>query len=713
MAEQMNMIDLKAENGIMRLTLNQPDKAVNTLGAGMLGELEAALGEVESRDDLKVLVIQSGKPGCFVAGADLREIAGITDISEAAAKAGQGQELLNRIEDLKIPSVAIIDGTCLGGGLELALACNYRVVSDGKKTNLGLPETTLGIVPGFGGTYRLPRTVGLEQAVGMILRGKPVNGKKAYKIGLADAFYPQAFLYPWADKLIEDLARGKTPRLKKRTSRKPLARRLLENTAKGRSILLNKAEKNVRTKTGGAYPAPLEAIELLRHSYGLGRDKALSLERETIGKLIPTRISKNLIQLYFSREGAKKHPALMGEGELKQVTHAAILGAGVMGGRIAWLFSDNDIPVTMKDIALEQIKNGYASAAQVYKELKKRGKYTSGEINLKMHQIHGTLEYKTVGRPDAVVEAVVENKEIKKKVLSELETYLPDDTIIATNTSALSVSELATALKRPDRFVGMHFFNPVNRMPLVEIIPGEKTSPETVRSVGRLALRLGKTPVFVSNCAGFLVNRLLMPYLNEAVELLAEGADMEDVDRKIMAFGMPMGPYTLLDEIGIDVARDVAETLNGAYPDRMQTGSFFENSKDQEKLLGKKSGKGFYLYSGNKKPNPEIGRMLGHGKSAKELSEFDIVHRPILNMANEAARALEEKVVNTAEELDLAMVLGTGFPPFRGGILRYVDELGLDKTVETLQSYAERFGSRFEPAPLLFEKQKAGEQFYR
>ncbi|MFW6339083.1 MAG: 3-hydroxyacyl-CoA dehydrogenase NAD-binding domain-containing protein, partial [Alkalispirochaetaceae bacterium] len=394
---------------------------------------------------------------------------------------------------------------------------------------------------------------------------------------------------------------------------------------------------------------------------------------------------------------------------------AAVLGAGIMGGKIAWLFSKNDIPVVMKDIAWEAVQKGYSAANEVYQFLKKRGKYSAGEVHLKMNKIHGTVHYEAIGSPDFVIEAVVEKMEVKKQVLRELESRVDRGAIIATNTSALSVSEMASVLEHRDRFAGMHFFNPVNRMPLVEVIRGKESSRETLQRIASAALALGKTPVIVADGPGFLVNRILMPYLNEALILLDEGVSVIETDRQFTRYGMPMGPFRLLDEVGIDIASDVAETLIKAFSDRMETGGFFERAAAKEGLLGKKSGKGFYLYRGKGKqtPNPQITNLRATSMSATDApSAFDILHRPLLSMVNEGARCLEEGIVDSPEELDLAMIMGTGFPAFRGGLLRWADTLGMQEIDRLLKSFADRHGKRFEPARLIESRLKEGRGFY-
>ncbi len=705
------------EEQIATLTFDDGEEKVNKLTAKNLQELEEVVSDLEERDDIKALILRSGKRGNFIAGADVGEIADISEESEAAEKAGAGQELLNRIEDLPFTTVAFIQGGCFGGGTELALACDFRIASDHPKTAIGLPEVNLGIIPGFGGTYRLPRRVGLMHALRMITSGKPVDAKKAAKIGLADKTYPDAFHEEWGRSFIKDLVGQKRPAAEAKKHRKkgPFSLRFLEGTSLGRRILFSRTRKEILKKTGGKYPAPLRAVSVISRTNRASRKKALQTERNEFARLAVTSEAKNLTALFFAREKAKHHPIISEGPRPAPVERAAVLGAGVMGGKIAWLFSKNDIPVVMKDIAWEAVQKGYSAANEVYQFLRKRGKYSAGDVNLKMNKIHGTLDYETIGSPDFVVEAVVEKMEVKKQVLRELESRVDRGAIITTNTSALSVSEMASVLEHRDRFAGMHFFNPVNRMPLVEVIKGKESSRETLQRVASAALALGKTPVIVADGPGFLVNRILMPYLNEALILLDEGVSVVETDRQFTRYGMPMGPFRLLDEVGIDVAADVAETLIKAFSNRMETGGFFERAAAKEDLRGKKSGKGFYLYRGKGKqiPNPQITNLRATSMSATDApSAFDILHRPLLSMVNEAARCLEERIVDSPEELDLAMIMGTGFPAFRGGLLRWADSLGMQEIDRLLKSFADRYGKRFEPARLIESHLKEGRGFY-
>jgi len=696
---------LKVKDGIAELLFDLPGEKVNLLSAAVMEELNRNLVELSLRSDIRCLVVKSGKPGIFIAGANLHEFAAITEEKMAVEKAGEGQAVFNALDDLPFPTIAAIHGAAAGGGLELALACDYRVVTDDPRTKLSLPETTIGILPGYGGTYRLPRIIGLSAALRMILTGAPVDGSRAEKMGLADACWPLAFFEDKTLQMARAIAGGKPP-LRRRRS-KGLGITLAEKTPFGRALLFRAARREVLSRTGGHYPAPLAALHVLRKTVHAGRARALAAERETIGRLLPTDITRNLVRLFFAQEAAKRPAALLPNPPgtaARKIERAAVLGAGVMGGRIAWLFAKQGVPVVVKDIAWEAVRKGFETAHDIFRELEGKRRGSPRETNLGMNRISGAVDYKGLGSPDLVIEAVVENLDVKKKVLAEVEERVRPDTLIASNTSSLSITEMAVSLRRPERFVGMHFFNPPNRMPLVEVVPGARSSAQAVSDAVRAVFALGKTPIVVHDCPGFLVNRLLMPYLNECVRLIEEGSDFVAVDRLFLDFGMPMGPFTLLDEIGIDVAREVGRVLSRAYGHRMEASAVIESLAGRADLLGKKTGKGFYLHRGRKRiPNPEMRRLIAERQGAVKSApgRADTRDRPFLAMVNEAARALQEGIVASAQEADLALILGTGFPPFRGGLLRWADSRGIGAIHEALAGFAARHGERFTPAPLV------------
>lgn len=718
-AAPRSAFSLKEDAGIAELTFDLPGEKLNLLRGAVMEELAGVLSALSGRRDVRCLLIRSGKPGSFIAGADIREIEALRDARVAEEKSKSGQEVFNLLEDLPFPTVAVIDGAAVGGGLELALACTWRLVSDNPKTQIGLPETSLGIVPGFGGSWRLPRAVGLVQALTMILSARSVDGPRAAKIGLAHACYPAAFLHDRARELAARLAAGEKGLPRKRRRKGGFARWLAEGNPLGKALVFRRARRDVDARGGRHYPALQETLTLLQKTAHAGRRRALDLERQALGRTASSRVCRNLVGIYFAREAARHPPA--GPAALSTplaVSRAAVIGAGVMGGKIAWLFAHHDIPAVMKDVSWDAVQKGFRSAFETFRELADRGRVDLRGITMGMHRLSGAVDYASLGKPDALIEAVVEDISVKKKVLAELEEHVAADALLASNTSSLSITEMAAGLARPERFVGMHFFNPPSIMPLVEVIPGARTGPEAVARAVRLALALGKTPIVVRDCPGFLVNRILMPYLNECVRMVEEGADFRMVDKLMEEFGMPMGPFALLDEIGIDVAAHVARILGGAFAERMAPVALLSSVEKTGALLGKKSGKGFYLHGrrgkrSKRRANPEMWQLLPRPTKTAPLTHFDMVHRPLVAMVNEAARALEEKIVSSARDLDLALVLGTGFPPFRGGLLRWAeDELGIARARELLDLYTRTVGPRFAPAPLVSRLSAESKGFY-
>jgi 3-hydroxyacyl-CoA dehydrogenase/enoyl-CoA hydratase/3-hydroxybutyryl-CoA epimerase len=489
----------------------------------------------------------------------------------------------------------------------------------------------------------------------------------------------------------------------------------------GKRIIYHFTKKSLFSKTKGKYPAPLAAFDVIKRTYHFA-DKAggLKIEAEEFSKLASEAISKNLIELFFTSEEIKKDSGSENKAKISEIKQAGLLGAGIMGGGIAWLFSNADIGVRMKDISQSGIALGYHQILKIYRQLKRIGKYKDHQISLKMCQISSTTSHSGFDNVDIVVEAIVENIEIKKEAFAKLEENIKKETIIASNTSSLSITQMAESLKHPERFVGMHFFNPVNKMPLVEVIKGKKTSEETVASVVELAKRLKKTPIVVSDVAGFLVNRILLPYINEAGFLLQEGANLKNIDHLIKDFGMPMGPFVLADTVGIDVGYKVARSLEESYGKRMEVCRLLEEMSKNKNLLGKKSNQGFYKYSKNGNNlgvNSEINHILNQMKQNENIvrghiGDETIIDRCILIMINEAAKCLEENVVKNHRYLDMAMIMGTGFPAFRGGLLRYADEMGIGVVVLKLKNFSKTYGERFEPAELLLEMDQNHQKFY-
>lgn len=695
------------DSGIAHLVIDLPDEKVNKLSAEVMDELDTLLDDELKNDNIRALIVSSGKPGVFVAGADIGELETLKDESDAYNKSQQGQGVFAKLAALKYHTIAVIDGACMGGGLELALACSFRVVTDNPKTKLGLPEVSLGILPGWGGTQRLPRLVGLVQALTMILSGKPVSGSKALRIGLADALVAHEFVAEQA----RDFA-GRCLKHKGRHAiRKKRPGHSMERIWPASALVINKAKTKAMQRSKGHYPAIPAILSLMQETCYGSLAKGMEKESAAFSKLATTPICRNLIGLFHADQRLKKERGVTSAVEPWPLHKAAILGAGVMGGGIAWLFSYNGRSVRVKDVSWEAVGKAFAEAADYYGQLVKLRKMQPREVTLNMHRITGTVDYSGFGDADVLVEAIVEKMAAKKAVLAEVEKFVSPETVICSNTSALSITEMATVLQHPTRFVGMHFFNPVNRMPLVEVIAGEESSDETVATVVALAHELKKTPVVVKDSPGFLVNRILIPYLNEAGLLLQEGVDFERIDKLVEGFGMPMGPFTLADETGIDVGYKVIQELEAAFSPRLRAAPVLERFI-KAGLLGRKSGGGFYLHHGKqRKANPEAVKLL-QGFRQNEVSDEDIVDRLILTMLNEAAMCLQEGVVVRVDYLDMALITGIGFPPFRGGLLRYADERGISEVVKRLQALQSSCGERFSPCHRLLSMASSGESFY-
>lgn len=701
----MSAFNLHVDNKIATLMFDMPDSNVNLLSISVMQELESHLDKLKSQKDIDALLFKSAKEGIFIAGADISEIQSLNDEQEAHDIVKQGQMILSKIRALPFYTIAVIDGACLGGGFELALSCNYRISTQNPKTKIGLPEVNLGVLPGFGGTQNLKHLIGKQKALELILGAKMINGLKAEKLKMVDACVPEGYLdfklESFIQAVLDDKERAKID-----------ARRYKENLLErfAPDLIYHFALKEVMKKTKGNYPAPLEVIELFKKTDKLPMNEALSLEVYAFARLSVTEVSKNLISLFYASEKLK-HDNFVKDGVAPQyIENVGVIGGGVMGGGIVWLFSKIDKFVRLKDLNYDAIAASFKPISKAYSEVVKRKRLTKREVELKMGHISYTTDYKGFHNADIVVEAVIENTEIKKSVYKDLEDVVKEDCVIASNTSSLSISMLSKDMQRPERFIGMHFFNPVARMPLVEVIAGDKTSDETIATVIKLARDAGKTVILVGDCAGFLVNRILLTYINECVRMFREGASILYIDETIEEFGMPMGPFTLADEVGLDVGYKVSQVLEEAYGKRMTVSPILKEIIDM-KLLGKKGKKGFYVYNGKEKEiNKEV---IAIQPRSRPYSKPEIIDRAMLIMINEAARVLDEKIIKDASQLDMAMIMGTGFPPFRGGLLKYADSLGIEKVHMSLVQLEEKYGDRFEPARLIVEMADNKETFYK
>ncbi|GIT97548.1 3-hydroxyacyl-CoA dehydrogenase NAD-binding domain-containing protein [Sulfurovum sp. TSL1] len=689
---------------IATLYFDTPDSKANVFSTTALETFERYLDMLAQENTLKILFIESTKEDIFIAGADIHEIKLAKDAPSVETFIQKGQDIFNKLEKLPFVTVAIIDGACLGGGLEMSLACNYRIATSNSHTRIGFPEIKLGIIPGFGGTQRLYRLIGYAKAMELIAGAKQLTGDEAFQAGIVDASVPQGYLGFKKDALVHGILDG-TLKEKIISQRKGI--KWYEHLRIVRRIIEKIATKKVLKKTQGHYPAPLALINVISESFGKSIEAGLSIERDAVTQLALTSESKNMVGLFLISERLKHET--FSRAAPKTILHAAVVGTGTMGSSIAWALDNQKIDVRLKVRSISSAANAVKKIRQIYETMKKRRKIDRRHIQLNMDRITYALNDEGFSRSDFLIEAVNEDIDVKRTVYKEFEALLEPNAIIATNTSSISISDLAKDLKHPERFIGMHFFNPVERMPLVEVIPGELSDETTIATVVNLAKSMGKTPVKVKDSPGFLVNRVLLPYLKEAAMMFEEGEDIEKIDRILTDFGMPMGAFLLMDEVGVDIGVEVATVLHTAYGERMAMGKVLDGML-KNGWLGKKSGTGFYNH-GQKRPsiNPHI-HILQEGET--RLDAQAIIQRALYIMINEASRCLEEGVVEDAAYLDMAMVIGIGFPAFRGGLMRYADSVGIAQIVETLKHFSTTYGDRFKPSSLLLVMAQKHETFY-
>jgi 3-hydroxyacyl-CoA dehydrogenase / enoyl-CoA hydratase / 3-hydroxybutyryl-CoA epimerase len=685
--------------GVVTVTLDVKDSPVNIFSESLFAEFREVVTRLESEPP-KVLVFRSGKPTGFMAGADVKQIRRLGTADEVRAVIDAGHDLFARIERLPCSSVAVIFGACLGGGLEFALSCRYRIARDDPSTKIGLPEVQLGLIPGWGGTQRLPRLVGLRQALRIILEGASLSAAKAAKAGLIDLAVTPSEFDATVERFIEDRIAGKEV---SRPSR-GMVGYLLEGTAPGRAIVLATARKKIQ-KRGEHYPALPAALRAVEAGYKGDQQAGFTAEREEFVKVVFTHASRNLIELFFQREKARK-PSTWVANDIRprKTQRAAVLGAGTMGAGIAQLLAVNGTPVVLKEINDDLVKAGMKKIETLTNEAAAKGVITRADAEKALGAIVPTSEWGPLDGADLAIEAVVEREDVKRDVFKQLAEKLGSGAVLASNTSALSITRLAETTPHPERVAGLHFFNPVHKMQLVEVVRAPNTNDETIATLVDLVRKLGKVPVVVADSPGFLVNRILFPYLDEAVRQVIEGVSGADVDAAAKKFGMPMGPLELLDQIGIDIAADVSKTFAAMSTDVGPTPQHFtEMVKDG--ALGMKAGRGFYEYPSGEKGNPT---RWGTPTQPRAISppnasgEFSPVQRRLIYpIINEAAKCLESGVVSEPWVVDLAMVLGTGFAPFRGGPLRTADAIGIAQLVGELNNLQRDLGPRFEPCSLL------------
>ena len=679
------------EEGIAELQFDLQGESVNKFSRQVLLELRDAIEVIEQTNDIKGVLFSSGKD-VFIVGADITEFGGVFEAGPDAIRQmlKDTNDIFNRIEDLDVPTVVAINGYALGGGLEVCLACDYRLMSDTAK--VGLPETKLGIIPGWGGTVRLPRLAGVDVAVEWIAGGKENKADVALKAGVVDGVVNNEQLRESALGVLKSVVSGKLDYIKRKQRKKdPLSMVDMENI-----LAFESSKAFVKAQAGRNYPAPVEAIKAMQAASKFGRADALNFEAQAFIEMATTSIAKSLVGLFISDQYIGKKAKKWEKQAASEISKAAVLGAGIMGGGIAYQSAYKKTPVLMKDIAQEGIDLGLNEAAKLLTKRVERGRMTSSEMANVLNNIDPTLSYDEFKDVDIVVEAVVENPKVKHAVLAEAEQSISEDTVLCSNTSTISITYLAEVLKRPERFCGMHFFNPVHAMPLVEVIRGEKTSDAAVAKTVAFANRLGKKAIVVNDCPGFLVNRVLFPYFAGFGMLVRDGADFQHIDKVMERWGWPMGPAYLMDVVGIDTGIHAEKVMAQGFPDRMHReytsaiDVMFENER-----FGQKNSKGFYNYQPDKKGKPqkvmtdESYQLIDSVTSEKrEFTDEEIIARMMIPMATELARCLEEGIVSTPAEADMALVYGLGFPPFRGGIFRWIDEIGLNAFIDMAKPFA-------------------------
>lgn len=704
------------DDGIAVISIDLPGESQNVLKMEFIEELQPVIEQIKTDSSIKGLIIKSGKEGSFIAGADITMFGKVDTAEGAEQLSTSGHRFFNALEHLNKPVVAAIHGACLGGGLELALACSGRVISDSPKTKLGLPEVQLGVLPGGGGTQRLPRLIGIAPSLDMMLTGKQLFPKQAKKLGLVDDVVPQANLMKAARKCIDDLRKGKEKKvpISSHFSFKGIQKLLLETNPLGRNIIFDQARKTVEKKTKGNYPAPKKIIECVEKGMAQGMTAGLAIEARNFGQLVVSPEAKALISIFFATTELKKDSGVDSDAEAVAIKNVGVLGGGLMGSGIAYVSVDKaKKQVRIKDVRAEGVNGALNYTWKLLAKKMKKRIISPSAAHRTMSYLTGTTDYSGFKHVDMVIEAVFEDIKLKHQMVEDVERNCSEKTIFATNTSSIPITTIAEAAKRPEQVVGLHYFSPVEKMPLVEIIATDKTADWVIVTCVELAKQQGKTPIVVNDGAGFYVNRILAPYINEAGILLSEGVAIEKLDKTMVKAGFPVGPITLLDEVGIDVATKVAPILQDAFGERMATPKAFEKLKDDDRK-GKKNKRGFYQYDGKskgKEVDESVYSVLGVSPD-KHVDAKEIAERGLLLMANEAARCLDEGIIRSARDGDIGAIFGIGFPPFHGGPFRYMDSLGIEVVVERLQYYQKQYGDRFAPAELLLKMKEGTETFH-
>jgi 3-hydroxyacyl-CoA dehydrogenase/enoyl-CoA hydratase/3-hydroxybutyryl-CoA epimerase len=715
-------------NGVAVITIDLPDEPVNKFNRAVKDEFVALFDRLERDLTVRAAVLISGKKDSFIAGADIEEFLQLKSAAEAERLSHEGQLLLDSIHALRTPLVIAIHGACMGGALELSLAAHYRIATDHPKTILALPEVQIGLIPGAGGTQRLPRLIGVRAALDMILTGKNIRAKKALQIGLVDELVHPAILRKIAIQRAQEIADG---RVKHHKHSGGMTGFLLDENPAGRRVVLKKAREETMKKTRGNYPAPLAAIDAVEAGYRGGASHGYRTESRLFGEMSMTDVCRQLIHIFFATTALKKDPGVpvsadVPPPQVMPVEKIGILGAGFMGAGIASVAIQQGTLVRIKDADHGRVAKGFAAVRDVIKERLTKRQITRVQYSDTMSLLGGTIDYSGFGNVDLVIEAVFEDINVKHQVLREVEAELKPDAIFASNTSTIPIAQIAQASTRPERVIGMHFFSPVHKMPLLEVIEADLTDPGVVASVVAYGKKLGKTVIVVHDGPGFYVNRILTPYINEAGRLLDQGAAIDAIDNALLDFGFPVGPITLIDEVGLDVGSKAGKIMYEAFGERFAPPSSMQAVVASGRY-GRKAKKGFYLYDEEGKKgevDESVYTLLApvarettaasgnQAQTRAQIPPAEIQSRTVLPMLNEAARCLAESVIRSPRDGDVGAVFGFGFPPFRGGPFRYMDTIGVAELVKKLEDLNDRFPGRFEPAEILVSMARRGERFY-
>ncbi len=709
-----NALTLTIDDGIAVITFDLTGEPVNKFSASVIAEFDAILTKIEQDTSVKAAVLISGKPDNFIAGADIDAFLEFKSAKDAETASAAGHRAMARIERSRAPIIAAINGACLGGGLEAALACAYRIATENPRTVLALPEVQLGLIPGAGGTQRLPKTIGLQGALDMILTGKNVRARKALQIGLIDELVHPSILRDVAVQRAREIASGKRRHEEKKHGAKEL---VLEDNPIGRAVVFRQAREMTLKKSRGNYPALLAALDAVSAGFHGSAEQGFAEEARLFGEMAASAVSKQLTFLFFATTSLKKDSGVaagVAAPPALSVKKIAVLGTGFMGAGIAAISAMQGLSVRFKDTKLEQVAKGIGAVRDVLKDRLTKRQITRQQYEYQLSLVSGTVEYTGFANVPMVIEAVFEDLAVKHKVVAEAEAVLPSNAVFATNTSTIPITKIAEGSKRPERVIGMHFFSPVHKMPLLEVIVTPKTAPEVITTTVAVGRKLGKTVIVVNDSPGFFANRILAPYINEAGRLLDEGVAIEVIDRALLDFGFPVGPITLLDEVGLDIAGKSGAIMSAAFGDRLQPSTSLGKVLAAGRL-GRKGKKGFYLYDETGKKNgvdESVYELLPTGTRRTELPKDEIQRRCALAMVNEAVRCLEEGIVRQPRDGDIGAVFGIGFPPFRGGPYRYVDAVGAGEIVKQLEALNAKNPGRFAPCALLATMAREGARFY-